>query len=114
MSRKQRRKKESMESETNAIKELTLSDGRKAVIKAGKGRDLLNAQRKAKSSEEVMWSLLGELLEVDGKKIPFEDLLEMPLGDIMALMAELSDGFANLPFPQPGTSSISQKQPAGV
>lgn len=92
-----------MENEAKANKELTLSDGRKAVIKAGKGRDLLNAQRKAKSSEEVMWSLLGELLEIDGKKIPFEDLLEMDLKDIMMLMAELSGGFANLPFPQPST-----------
>ena len=33
---------------------LTLPSGKTATIKDGKGRDLLNAQRKAKSPEEIM------------------------------------------------------------
>lgn len=94
-------------------KELTLADGRKAVIKDGKGRDLLNAQRKAKSSEEVMWALIAELAEIDGKRMPLEDLLNLELKDCFMLIKELTGEFENLPFPQLNTLSTSLGSPDG-
>ena len=38
-------------------KEIKLSDGKLAVIKDGKGLDLLNAQKKAKTSDYLVCSL---------------------------------------------------------
>ena len=52
-------------------KEITLSDGKIAVIKDGKGRDLLNAQKKAKSSDEIPYALIAELTEIDGNYLVF-------------------------------------------
>ena len=39
-------------------KEIKLSDGKLAVIKDGKGLDLLNAQKKAKTSDEIPHAFL--------------------------------------------------------
>lgn len=56
-----------------------MPSGRKAVIREGKGRDLLNAQRIAGSPEEIIYALLSELVLIDGVKHVYEDILEMPL-----------------------------------
>lgn len=66
-------------------KEITLSDGKVAVIKDGKGRDLLNAQKKAKSSDEIPYALIAELTEIDGNYLVYEDILELPIADVMQL-----------------------------
>ena len=66
-------------------KEITLSDGKVAVIKEGKGRDLLNAQKKAKSSDEIPYALIAELCEIDGNYLVYEDVLEMPINDVIKL-----------------------------
>ena len=44
-------------------KEIKLSDGKLAVIKDGKGLDLLNAQKKAKTSDEIPYALIAELTD---------------------------------------------------
>lgn len=72
------------------MKEITLPSGKTATIKDGKGKDLLNAQRKAKSPEEIMFALMAELVEIDGQNYVYEDLLEMDLDDILALQTEIS------------------------
>ena len=66
-------------------KEITLSDGKIAVIKDGKGRDLLNAQKKAKSSDEIPYALIAELTEIDGNYLVYEDILELPIEDVILL-----------------------------
>lgn len=66
-------------------KEITLSDGKIAVIKDGKGRDLLNAQKKAKSSDEIPYALIAELTEIDGIYLVYEDILELPIADVIQL-----------------------------
>jgi len=66
-------------------KEITLSDGKVAVIRDGKGRDLLNAQKKAKSSDEIPYALIAELTEIDGTYLVYEDILELPIEDVIQL-----------------------------
>lgn len=66
-------------------KEITLSDWKVAVIKDGKGRDLLNAQKKAKSSDEIPYALIAELTEIDGNYLVYEDILELPIADVIQL-----------------------------
>ncbi len=74
-------------------KELTLPSGKIAIIERGKGKDLLQAQMKAKTSEEIPYALIAELAEIDGQKLVYEDILEMDLGDVIALQTEISGKF---------------------
>lgn len=92
------------------MKEMILPSGKKATIKDGKGRDLLNSQRKAKSAEEIAYALLAELTEIDGQKLIYEDILEMDIKDVLALQMEI---MGNFQFPQPSILSTSQKQQDG-
>ena len=66
-------------------KEIKLSDGKLAVIEDGKGLDLLNAQKKAKTSDEIPYALIAELTEIDGKYLVYEDILELPIEDVILL-----------------------------
>ena len=66
-------------------KEIKLSDGKLAVIKDGKGLDLLNAQKKAKTSDEIPYALIAELTEIDGNYLVYEDILELPIEDVIVL-----------------------------
>lgn len=71
-------------------KELTLPSGKVAVIEKGKGKDLLQAQMKAKASDEIPYALIAELVEIDGQKLVYEDILELDLEDVIALQGEIS------------------------
>ena len=66
-------------------KEIKLSDGKLAVIKDGKGLDLLNAQKKAKTSDEIPYALIAELTEIDANYLVYEDILELPIEDVILL-----------------------------
>ena len=66
-------------------KEIKLSDGKLAVIKDGKGLDLLNAQKKAKTSDEIPYALIAELTEIDGNYLVYEDILELLIDDVILL-----------------------------
>ena len=90
--------------------ELTLPSGKKVKLAPGKGYHLLNAQRKAKTSEEITFALIAELAEIDGQSVVYEDLLEYDLEDVLALQAEISGKFKSL---TPTASSTSPKQQAG-
>ena len=74
-------------------KTLTLPAGKIAVLHKGKGYDLLQAQQKAKSSEEIPYALIAELAEIDGQKLVYEDILALDLEDVIALQAEMSGKF---------------------
>lgn len=93
------------------MKEIILPSGKIAKFKDGKGRDLLNAQRKAQTSDEILFALIAEVAEIDGEAVIYEDLLEMPLEDVLALQAEISGKFQSL---QQNVSSTLPKQQAGT
>jgi hypothetical protein len=71
--------------------EIILSDGRKAVIKDGKGRDLFEAMRLASEPGEISKMLLVRLVEIDGKPITEDDIDELPLPDAVKLLDAMSD-----------------------
>lgn len=71
-------------------KTLTLPSGKIATLKKGKGFDLLQAQQKAKTSEEIPYALIAELAEIDGQALVYEDILDMDLEDVIALQSEIS------------------------
>ena len=71
-------------------KEITLPSGKKALIKKGKGIDLLNAQKNTSASDEIPYALIAQLCEIDGQKIVYEDVLELDLEDVIALQNEIS------------------------
>lgn len=71
-------------------KNLTLPSGKIATIKDGKGIDLLHAQMKAKSSEEIPYALIAELTEIDGQALVYEDILELDLSDVIELQTAIS------------------------
>ncbi len=74
-------------------KTINLPSGKIATVKAGKGYDLLQAQQKAKTSEEIPYALIAELCEIDGQKLVHEDILELDLADVLTLQAEISGKF---------------------
>lgn len=90
--------------------EMTLPSGKKVKLAPGKGYHLLNAQRKAKTSEEIIFALIAELAEIDGQPVVYEDLLEYDLEDVLALQSEISGKFKSLPL---NVSSTSPKQQDG-
>ena len=92
------------------MKQLSLPTGKTATIRGGKGKDLLNAQRKSKTPDEIMFALIAELTEIDEQPLIYEDLLEMELEDVLALQAEMSGKFQSL---QQTASSTSLKPQDG-
>lgn len=92
-------------------KTLTLPSGKTAVIRNGKGNDLLQAQMKAKNSEEIPYALIAELAEIDGQALVYEDILEMDLPDVVALQGEISGKFqAAKPVEIPKTETKTEVQ----
>lgn len=89
------------------IKTLTLPSGKIAKLQKGRGYDLLQAQMKAKTSEEIPYALLAELAEIDGQKLVYEDILELDLEDVITLQAALSGKFQTT-VPVPVTESTTQ------
>lgn len=77
-------------------KTITLPSGKVASLEQGKGRDLLQAQTKAKTPEEITYALIAELTEIDGQKLVYEDILEMDLADVLTLQSEVSGKFQNI------------------
>ncbi len=77
-----------------------LPSGAHAEVRKGHGRDLMRAQRAAAGGDAsaVVFALIAELTRVDGRKIVYEDVLEMDLADVMALQAEvLGENFDHPP-----------------
>ena len=71
-------------------KTLTLPSGKIAEIRKGRGYDLLQAQIKAKDSEEIPYALIAELASINGQQLVYEDILDMDLEDVIALQTEIS------------------------
>ena len=83
---------------------LTLPSGREAEIRKGKGRDLIRAHRSVAGNSEPMsvsFALIAELVQIDGKPLVYEDILDMDLDDVLTLEAQVtgvSDGQVNFPI----------------
>ncbi len=70
----------------------TLPSGVRVNMMPGKGRDLLAAQRVAGSdSHQVMYALAAVLCTFDGQRKVMEDVLDMPLGDVMQIVAKIGE-----------------------
>ena len=92
------------------VASFTLPSGVRVNMMPGKGRDLLAAQRVAGSdSHQVMYALAAGLCFFDGERKVMEDVLDMPLGDVMQLMGKIGEqaGDAFLPSTS-AASSTSQ------
>ena len=74
--------------EKTDVKEIKLRDGRKAKIREGLGRDLMEASKKAKRPGDIPFALIAELTTIDDKPIVYEDLETMHLKDVMTLQVE--------------------------
>jgi len=68
------------------VLEIKLPSGRTAKIRKGKGSDLFKAQRLANNPDEVSKLLLVLLTEVDGKPLTEDELDNMDLEDVLALL----------------------------
>ncbi|MGA6973698.1 MAG: phage tail assembly protein [Candidatus Binatus sp.] len=92
------------EAETRTIE---LPSGSRAEVRKGHGRDLMRAQRAAAGGDAsaVVFALIAELASVDGRKIVYEEVLEMDLADVMALQAEVID--ENFDRPPQRASQVS-------
>lgn len=74
------------------VESFTLPSGVRVNMMPGKGRDLLAAQRVAgNDSHQVMYALAAGLCFFDGERKVMEDVLEMPLGDVMKLMTKVGE-----------------------
>lgn len=72
--------------------EVTLSDGRIALIKAGKGRDAKEALRISGGREdEYMNALMSRTVLIDGKPVVPEELDELPMNDYIKIQTEFSE-----------------------
>lgn len=78
--------------------EVKLSDGRTATIRAGKGRDAMNAQKVSGTDVSKFFpALMAQLVEIDGQKLVMEDFEELPLQDFLTLQGELAGANFTLP-----------------
>lgn len=96
----------------NEVKSLILPSGRAASLRKPKVRDLLRAHRAVGFSGEPMaitMALVAEVSQIDGRTVVYEDLLELPAEDGLALQAEVMEavdgdaGFPTMPASRGGT-----------
>ena len=100
------------EPERKASRALSLPSGKPAAIRKGFGRDLMRAQRVAGPDADptaVVFALIAELVEVDGRRIVYEDVLAMDLEDVLTLQGEVvGPNFHNPPPPSSPPSFTSE------
>lgn len=92
------------------MKHINLPSGKKAKIEYGKGFHLLQAQRKAKNTDEIPYALIAELAEFEGKKLPYEDILQFPLNDVSALLNTINEVSEGKSSAQNQSSSSAPQQ----
>ena len=70
---------------------IELPSGVHAQVRKGYGRDLMHAQRAAAGGDgsAIVFALIAEVTRLDGRKIVYEDVLEMDLADVMVLQSEV-------------------------
>jgi len=83
------------------LKEVVLPSGKIAKIKEGKGKDLFWALSNSTGQNDIIKLLIVRLTEIDGKPITEDDLDELPLADVMALMREFTEIYTPLSAEKP-------------
>ena len=98
-----------------AVRSIELPSGARAEVRKGYGRDLMRAQRAAAGGDAsaVVFALIAEVTRVDGRKIVYEDVLEMDLADVMALQAEVIDENFDRPPQRASQASSSRDSQSG-
>lgn len=100
---------------TSQPRSVALPSGKTAAIRGGKGRDLMRAQRAVAGNPDptaVVFALIAELAQIDGAPIVYEDVIEMDLGDVLVLQAEVTG--ANFPEPAPASPAPAVSQASSV
>lgn len=99
-------------------RDVTLPSGAIASIRKGRGRDLMNAQRALANSPAAsdpvanQYALIAELVEIDGRQVVYEQVLDMNLPDLLVLMREtFSEDFPSPHLPLSPASSTSDSEP---
>ena len=82
--------------------ELTLSDGRRAELRAAKGRDLVAGARRTDDANAIALAVASQVLTVAGEPVLYEDLLDWPLADVLAVQTAIIAQMGSLPTPAPG------------
>jgi hypothetical protein len=97
------------------IRTIELPSGKCAEVRKGFGRDLMRAQRASGGGDAsaVIFALIAELTRVDGRKIVYEEVLEMELGDVMALQAEVIGENFDRPPQRVSQVSFNQESQSG-
>lgn len=85
------------------MKEIVLSDSRKAVIKEGKGRDLFWAFENATTQNEIIKMLVIRLVEIEGKPITEDELEDLPISDTINLLNEVGRLISPLSVQRPSS-----------
>jgi hypothetical protein len=74
----------------------TLPSGRKAVMRAPNGTHLIQANKLVKGSVggiELVVAIANRVTLIDGKLMPFESFVLLPLADIMKVQEVMSERF---------------------
>ena len=61
----------------------------------------------------MIFALIAELARIDGRKIVYEEVLEMELGDVMALQAEVIGENFDHPPQRVSQASFNQESQSG-
>jgi hypothetical protein len=79
------------EDKDETARTIELPSGVRAEVRKGYGRDLMRAQRAAAGGDgsAIVFALIAEVTRLDGRKIIYEDVLEMDLADVMVLQSEV-------------------------
>ncbi|HEV2169763.1 MAG TPA: hypothetical protein VGR40_02390 [Candidatus Binatus sp.] len=97
------------------MRSIELPSGAKATVRKGYGRDLMRAQRAVAGNPDptvVVFALIAELAHIDGAPIVYEDVVEMDLGDVLVLQAEVTG--ANFPEPAQDSPAPAASQDLSV
>lgn len=81
---------------------MALPSGSIAMVRKAYGRDLMRAQRAAAGGDPaaVVFALIAEVAEIDGRRVVYEDVLAMELADVIALQNEVIGENFQLPPPR--------------
>ena len=75
---------------------LTLPSGRKAVMRAANGTHLIQANKMIKgvpSMAELLLAIISRTTLIDGKLLPYEAFVMLPLMDVMKLQGVMNERF---------------------
>jgi hypothetical protein len=93
-------------------RQITLPSGCIATVREGRGRDLIQAQRavgKTAESTALLQALVAMLCKVNDQELVYEDVLDMPVADVLMLEAEVLGNFPQaaslMPPVSPGSST---------